>query len=404
MIKMELVTRREDLAGLAERWDELANAEPRDAFFRSAGWYSSWLEDIRPDAEPFVVVARDSAGEIVGLAPLCRLKYRDHWLPMDAISSGGREVVSGDYLDYLTVPHARAEVLPSLLDFLWDVRSRWGLLVVGEVFEDGDLHCEIKTFCNRRGLGFRQQEERICPYIELPPTFDEYMATFSRKRRKEIKRQSRVMLEQFGATVEVHATPELVVANLDSLMRLHTDRWQSANQTGNMVRPGFARFLNRVCAGPPGGATPRLYLMKQEQKPVAALLVFHSGPSALAYSIGRDPNCAISHLSPGFALLFSSIKDAIEQGLHYYDFLRGDEGHKTHLTKSARKTVTLLVGRSLSANAYLRALNLKDAVKRRFPEWWDRRITAGEQRAPAPVEGEEDAAGEALPINSDATV
>ena len=255
------------------------------------------------------------------------------------------------------LPKFVAQVLPAILDFLWSARSDWDLLILGEIFEDGDLHAAVQAFCEREGLALRHQEERLCPYIELPSTYDDYLATFSQKRRKELKRQTRVILEDFGAVVEVHTGAQAVAENLDVLMQLHTGRWNSANQTGNMGRPGFARFLQHVCSAPPAGSVPRLYLMKHEQKPVAALLVFQSGQAALAYSIGRETNCHISHLSPGFALLAWSIRDSIEQGLRYYDFLRGDERHKTHLTKSSRKTVTLMIGRSLCANAYLRALD-----------------------------------------------
>src|SRR5258705_10827545 len=100
-MKVELVSRRDDLQALAQRWDELAREDARDGFFRTSGWYLSWIEHIRPDVEPFVLVVRDAQGEIAGLAPLCRLTHRDHWLPLNGISFGGREVVSGDYLDYL---------------------------------------------------------------------------------------------------------------------------------------------------------------------------------------------------------------------------------------------------------------------------------------------------------------
>jgi CelD/BcsL family acetyltransferase involved in cellulose biosynthesis len=380
-LKIELIDSRNELDALAGRWDELANSDPRDGFFRTSGWYLSWLDLVRSDAKPFVVVARDEQGTVIGLAPLCRMTHRDHWLPMTAISIGGREVVSGDYLDYLAEPELRAQVLPAILEFLWKARSDWGLLVLGEIFEDGDLHAVVQSFCEREGLSVRRQEERLCPYIELPATFDEYMAvSFNQKRRKEIKRQTRVIVEDFGAVVDVYVGPEQVSANLETLMQLHTGRWTSANQTGNMGRPGFAEFIRKVCSEPPAGSIPRLYVMNHEQKPVAALLVFQSGQSAFAYSIGRDPNCAISHLSPGYALLVWSIRDSIDQGLRYYDFLRGDERHKTHLTKAARKTLTLMIGRSASANAYLRALDLKDAFKNRFPEWWDRLVTSRDQR------------------------
>jgi CelD/BcsL family acetyltransferase involved in cellulose biosynthesis len=69
-------------------------------------------------------------------------------------------------------------------------------------------------------------------------------------------------------------------------------------------------------------------------------------------------------MSPGMVLVAQSIRDAIEGGRRYFDFLRGDEPYKCRLTKSSRKTVTLLVARSFLAKEYLRVARLKDSVKR----------------------------------------
>jgi CelD/BcsL family acetyltransferase involved in cellulose biosynthesis len=276
-------------------------------------------------------------------------------------------------------------------------------LITGEVFADGDLSRCVQSFAERKGLPIRIQEERSCPYIELPATFEQYLAAgFKKQRRKEIKRQTRLILEDFGAQIEVYNQPGEISENLDVLIQLHTGRWESANQTGNMGRPGFVRFLYQVCEHPPAGAMPRLYVMKHQQQAVAALLVFYYGQSAMAYSIGRDPDCAVSHLSPGFVILVRSIQDAIQEGFRYYDFLRGDERFKLHLTKSARKTVTLVIGRSPSAGAYLQALQVKDFVKEHFPGWWNRltgvpnpapRQSSPEEGSKAELEGESGVAG-----------
>jgi len=381
MMNVEVVSRREELARLASRWDELALSDPRDGFFRTSGWYMTWMDDIAPDAEPFVIIVRDSGGAVVGVAPLCRARYRDRWLSMKAVSFGGREVVSGDYLDYVAAPHARAEVVSAILEFLWKMRSQWGLLVLGELFENGDLYRDACAFFGRRGLMLRRQEERLCSYIELPPTFDDYLAGCGHETRRQIRKKTR-LLEKAGAEVQVCSGPDAVTEKLDVLIQLHTARWDHVNQTGNMNRPGFVRFLQRICAAPPAQSTPRLYLMQHEQKSAAALLVFHARDSALAYSIGRDPGAPISNLSPGLILYVASIRMAIEEGLRHFDFLRGDEGYKSHLTKSARRTVTLVVGRSPSAAAYLQALRLKDWIKQRFPTGWDRLISSREQRLP----------------------
>jgi len=363
-MNVELVTRREDLAELSQRWDELAQQDPRDGFFRTSAWYRSWVEHVRPDVQPFVIVVRDGAGEVVGLAPLCRLNYRDRWLPMKGVSLAGREVVSGDFLDYLSDAGARSEVLPAILNFLWQERSQWALLIVGEVTEDGDLHRAVESFAEAKGLALRRQEERVCPYIELPATYDQYLRGLSQKMRYEIRRDTRDVLEKWRARIEVCTEPGQVRDNLNLLIQLHTSHWKSVRKSGNMGRPGFPAFLRQVCSEPPPGAALRLYLLKLDEKPVAALLAFCFRENVLFYQTGWDPDSPIARLSPGMVLVARSIRDAIEQGYRYYDFLRGDETYKSRLTKSFRKTITLLVARSFSARQYLRVNRLKDWVKR----------------------------------------
>jgi CelD/BcsL family acetyltransferase involved in cellulose biosynthesis len=387
-LKIELITKREELASLTQRWDELANADSRDGFFRTSGWYLAWMDLVRPDAQPFVAVVRDESGEVIGIAPLCRLKYRDHWLPLDAISIAGREVVSGDFLDYVAAPHARERSLNAILDFLADAHPQWDILINGEVFENGDLHRAIEACAARKGFALRIQESRICPFIELPTAFDDYLAGFSKKRRHELRRQMRVLLEKLGATVEVWSGPE-IISRLDTLIALHGSRWRRANQPGNMGRAGFVNFLKRVCSCPPVGSSASLFILRHEEQPIAALLIFYSGQSAFLYSMGWDTESSIASLSPGIMLVAWSIRDAIERGVRYYDFLRGDETYKSHLTKTSRTTVTVMAARSVSAVAYLRALGMKDLVKRQFPELWNRVAGEGAQQrspsAPQPV-------------------
>src|SRR6476646_3295096 len=123
-MKVEVVTRREDLQALAGRWDQLALEDSRAGFFRTFVWYTAWIEHIRPDAEPFVVV-REGDGPILGLAPLCRLRYRDLGYRLNGLAWAGRDVVSGDFLDFLTERSVRSEVVSAILTFLAGPSCRW---------------------------------------------------------------------------------------------------------------------------------------------------------------------------------------------------------------------------------------------------------------------------------------
>jgi CelD/BcsL family acetyltransferase involved in cellulose biosynthesis len=236
--------------------------------------------------------------------------------------------------------------------------------VASEVAEDGDLRQAIEDFAQKQGLPLRRQEERVCPYIELPASFEDYLRSVSQKMRYEIRRDSRDLLEKAGGRIEVRVAPQDVCANLDTMIQLHTAHWARVNEPGTMGRAGFDCFLRTVCANLPEGVSSRLYLLKHEEKPAAALLAFCFGENMMFYQTGWDPDSPVARLSPGMVLVARAIRDAIENGFRYFDFLRGDETYKTRLTKSSRKTITLLLARSFLAKKYLRVARLKDSVKR----------------------------------------
>src|SRR5262249_20855769 len=154
----------------------------------------------------------------------------------------------------------------------------------------------------------------------------------------KIRRDTRDVLEKFGAQIEVFTAPEEVRDNLPILAELHSAHWQRVNQPGNIGRPGFLAFLEQFCAKPSAGVQPRLYILKHEQKPAAAVIMFWFGETASFYQTGWDPDSPLVRRSPGIVLLTQTIKDAIDHGFRYYDFLRGDEAYKGRLTKTSRRT------------------------------------------------------------------
>ena len=362
-MKVELVTKLEGIGELITRWDELANEDLRDGFFRSSGWYRAWIDHIRPDAKPFILVVRENGGKIVGLAPFCRFSYRNLGFSLKGISWAGREVVSADFLDFISEIKFRPQVLTAILEFLWKARSRWSLLIMGELLEGGDTFRELTSMGQQHGLPRRIQEERICPYIDLPQTFDEYLGTLGNSTRYNIRRRTREVIEKKGARVDIYSQPDEVIPHLETLTRLHLARWRKDGLPGTLGRPGFGPFLKQICSRPPAGSSVRLFLLTYQDAPVAALLAFYFGESALYYQAGWDPDSPLATNSPAVVLMAHSIRDAIEHKLRYYEFLRGDEGYKFRWTKSYRKTVTLLLARNFQAKSYLRVAHLKDRIK-----------------------------------------
>jgi CelD/BcsL family acetyltransferase involved in cellulose biosynthesis len=349
---------------LQSEWDALAKRDTRDGFFRTPGWYLSWMQFIRPDARPFVIGIRSSEGRLIGLAPLCEYRFADQGFRLKAIGFGGRDVVSGDFLDFLADPSERPEVLRAILDFLGKERGRWDLLVLGEMLRDGDLKTAGESWGRQNGMACRVQEERICPYIALPESFDAFLQGISESMRYHIRRRTRDVLEKHGGRLEVCSAPTQLRAGIDALIHLHLDRWHMEGKSGTLGRSGFKEFLQQICTAPPDGANSRLFLLMHENRVVGALLMIHYGGSALYYQAGWDPQSPLMRFSPGVVLMAHSVQDAIHQGLRHYEFLRGEESYKFRWTKTYRTTVTLLIAQSLVGRVYLKAGRAKDLLKR----------------------------------------
>lgn len=353
----------DELAPLRADWRRLAAHAGDMSLFATWEWHAVWHRRVARGSRPAVVVAAAADGTVVGLAPFCDGPYRDLGLQLPAVGFSGREVVSGDYLDVLAEPGWHGRVVQATLGHLADVARSGRLVVLGEIVRGSDLDAAVKAWVEREGFRFRVQEERICPYLELPSSFDDYLKRRSRNTRSLIRRRIRQVGEA-GCTVE-RLEGAAIVPHLPRFFDLHRARWESLGQRGVFIRSGFPEFVGDLVVTPPPGVVPVLHALRAKNDLVAAYLVFHCGRTAIYYQAGWDPESEHARLSPGLVLMAQAIEAAIEAGCLTFDFLRGGEGYKRKFTETFRRTYTLLVaGRGLRCRAYLAALRAKDAAKR----------------------------------------
>jgi CelD/BcsL family acetyltransferase involved in cellulose biosynthesis len=88
----------------------------------------------------------------------------------------------------------------------------------------------------------------------------------------------------------------------------------------------------------------RLSFMELDGKPVAASICFDYGSSRLLYNSGNNPE--YGYYSVGLLLHALCLREAIEQGKAYFDFLRGAEPYKYHLGGQDRILYQMVVQRS----------------------------------------------------------
>ena len=360
MFTTRILTTASQLADLVPEWDRLAALAGRDGFCRSAGWYLAWQRHLKPDAAPFVIEVR-RAGDLVGIAPFCRLQQSRY---VRGICLGGSHIACGDYLGLLSVPDYEEQICEQVFCRLAERSDEWDLLSLPDVAEDAPLFRYGERFAVARGWKLRLQERHTCPIIELPTSYEDYLSGLSQKTRRSLRHKRKKLIDELGCELLIHSRAAALQRALDTLTDLHLARWQSVNDPGTLGQPGFREFLKTLSETGVCEEAFRIYELRHQEKSVALLLNFHFGESALQYQSGWDPDSPLAGHSPGSTLMGFAIENAIQEGKRYYDFMRGDEAYKHSFAKQSRQTATYLFSRSVGARAHLANLELKDHAKR----------------------------------------
>lgn len=323
MTDLPLIT-SEDFDALEPEWAALHAATPGASPFLHPAWHRVWLRSFGQESSPvFLAVRRDAA--LIGVAALAMG------------SDGARELGDHNARDYagpLAVPGEERAVAAGVLEWLReDMTGRldlWGLPA------DSPLVAAFETAATDGGWRFERAHEAVCPGVDLPGSFEEYVAALSKKDRHELRRKMR----NFEAAGEVSFTSATTVddvpAALDGLFHLMRI---SRGDKDEFLTPRMEAFFRDLGATFAGLGMARLSTLSLDAVPVAMTFGFELGGVTYLYNSGYDP--AFAHLAAGLISKAYGIRDGIERGQRRFDFLRGEEEYKRRLGGIDREVISV---------------------------------------------------------------
>ncbi|HTE84491.1 MAG TPA: hypothetical protein VK821_07145, partial [Dehalococcoidia bacterium] len=205
-----LTVTEETLEQLAPSWSELlAAVDNRWPFLRPA-WLRVWLATQAPDAELLLLAVRDGPA-LAGVVPLLVRGA-------ELLLAGDAEIC--DYMDIVARPGQQQPVLRAALSYL--NARQWQRLVLWGIRADSPTLAVVQTLAPEHGLSTRIEEEAVCPRVRLPPTWEEYLLTLSKKDRHELRRKIRRMMEAGDTAREYALTqPDEIATAMPDFLRLH---------------------------------------------------------------------------------------------------------------------------------------------------------------------------------------
>lgn len=347
--RAELITEVSQLVGIEDSWRALAVA--RSNAFVTPEWFHAWWEHQgRECCSPLVSVVRRQDGEIAGVMPLVLdTSSRPRAIRFAGASLGDRFHPAATLEDEAAVATATVKALEA---------SGYGhrMLLLERADSEADWWRASQRADPRKWTLIEQQQTDVA-YIDLRDLdWDGYLATRSRKFRKQVRRAERTLLGEHGMVFR-QSDPATLDADFDELFRLHDLR---RGDLGSSLGPA-ARCALRAFAG---AATEqgwlRLNVLEVEGRGVAAFLGWRVGDVFDSYQGGFDPSW--SKLSVGFAVEAMTIRGAIEEGAREYDFLLGTEDWKQRFSSSSRPSQTAVL---IGARRPIRLLISAEARARR---------------------------------------
>lgn len=384
-LHIECIQDPQVLAGMRTEWNELV-AQSRAAVFNDWDWLHTWHRHIAPQLRPWVLTARDSHRNLLGLMPL---GLEEKWLGpkrVRQLSFLGEQQVGSDYLDVLAMPLRREPITRAFAKALLDDRAHWDVLSLNE-FDEASPTPNLLSACFDAQVFQRRSLQRFqCPYETFAEGegFEQFL--HRTKRRENYLRRKKWLEAQSGYRIEISTEATQLGRPMTEFFRLHALRWQadggSAGINGARVE-AFHRDATYLLAQQ---GKLRLYTLWLGDEALASVYGIVNGDTFYYYQSGMDPKWR-GH-SVGLVLLGKTFEDAIGLGLRHYDFLRGDEVYKSEWASKVRHTTGLQIYRKTGAGAWFvmfedASLATKAFVRRQLPADLVHHIQAARRRRAA---------------------
>jgi CelD/BcsL family acetyltransferase involved in cellulose biosynthesis len=314
-------------------WSDLVRADPAGTIFHTPDFLKLYWEEFGEEPEHLLLAfGEDDAGAQVAAAAFELIGDTLRFL-------GGTEVT--DYMGPVGTPDARAGFAHELWAGLL-ARDDWREADLRGLHENSAWLSELREAAAGHGLEVEATDDQngVAPVLDLPSTWDEYLAQIPSKLRHEIRRKAKKLEAETGAFRVETATEETLLPLLDRFVELHR---MSEGPKGVFMVPGMEIFFRRLGQTFCEQGVFRLSFIRVREELAAGTIGFSFDGTYSLYNSAFDRKW--QQLAPGMVLVAEDIRQAIEEGSAVFDFLKGDYAYKYRFGARKRLVKRLVVPR-----------------------------------------------------------
>ena len=341
-LSIEEVNDTETFRSLREPWNTLLRQSSDNNIFLTWEWLFTWWQHYGRDKKLRIFLIKES-DRIIAIAPFMQWKYHKGIFNIDVIEN--LCAIECDYSGII-LTERRQESVAILLDCL--VKITRDSHVIARMFhipENSDfisvLREQYPAFSS--SLLLIEQPVSTCPYIMLPPTWEEYFHTLSAKKRKNLRRSMKLLQKDHVVEFKKYAGGEDLRDQLQVLFELHQKRWQVRNIRSKFAEPEAREFYVDVSKAFYQNNWLDFSFLNIDGKPLSTSWGFIYNNTY--YDMTGAFDVDYLDLSVGTLHEMKLIESAIQNGLGKFDFLKGTEAYKSHLTRSTINNIQITMAK-----------------------------------------------------------
>jgi len=362
----EIVRELTRFSNLESEWNQLFRCIRCNNPFLTFDWIQTWWFHFDKRRQLFIVTVRDSEARLIALAPFSCERQLNKLQPRCIRFLGDRYVAS-DHLSILAEPKHDQLAAEEIARQLLRNRDEWDYIRLSNCVSNSRTMTHFINTLTASGMIQKQMSKSVCPLINLPASFETYLASLSKNMRANFRRSYRLLGRTELNFVCAKENDEIQNA-FHQLIRLHRLRFKYLRKKSSFVQQNVLAFHHDVIEKLSAHGRVRIYTLYTGQKAVASLYGFVAGNKFMYFQSGIDP--ILFRFSVGSALIGLTIRDVIENtDCDEFDFLRGAEAYKLRWASDFKTDVTIfLFDRRLLSQLALQLVKV-DALIRRIKVW-----------------------------------
>lgn len=320
MSKLLVLTDEDQFASIRKEWNKVVRNSITRSVFLTSEWLTICWRLFGSERDIRILCVENEQGDVIGGVPLMLERATGK------ISLLGSTELS-DYMDMVAMPGTESDICQEVQRYLLDCMGDWSYLELHCVPQESGLLNTFAPVVRQAGWHVDVEVEEVCPIINLPRSWDEYLSRLGKKDRHELRRKIRRASEMEGAGWRIVSNCISSPQAMDSFIRLHRMSNEAKKVFMDDTKEAFFKAIAEAFSEE---CWLKLWLFETGGTEAAAMLCFQYGDSLYLYNSGFDPQIGEAH-SIGVALAARCIQNAIENGKRRVDFLRGSEGYKYDL-------------------------------------------------------------------------